>query len=108
MKLPWIIAIAALAAAVYVLANAPQTQSATGDADVDQAANTTGAWGTKQRVKGTGGDLLGQAKQGVGNLTGDKELQGEGVVDQVVGNVKDAAGKAAHAVADTLHNANQS
>ena len=106
MKLPWIIAIAALGTAVYVLVNAPQQQSAGADPDVDKAASKTGTWGTKQRVKGTGGDLLGQAKEGIGNVTGDKQMQGEGVVDQVVGTVKDAAGQAAHAVSDTLHESN--
>ncbi len=107
MKLPWIIAIAALGTAIYVLVNQPQLQTSGTDPDVDSAANKTGAWGTKQRVKGTGGNLLGQAKEGLGNLTGDQQMQGEGVVDQAVGTVKDTIGQAAHAVADTLHEANK-
>ncbi len=107
MKLPWIIAIATLGTAAYVIINLPQTQTSGSNPDVDTAANKTSAWGTKQRVTGTGGDLLGKLKEGVGNVTGDSQMQGEGAVDQVVGTVKDAAGQAAHAVSDTLHEANQ-
>ena len=107
MKLPWIIAIAALGTAAYVLINAPAPQTSGADPDVESAAAKTNVWGTKQRVKGTGGDLVGKLKEGVGNVTGDSQLQGEGLVDQAVGTVKDAVGQAAHAVSDTLHEANK-
>lgn len=106
MKLPWMIALASVGLAVHMVSKNANQQYA--GADADSAANETGSWGTKQRVKGTGGSLLGQAKQGVGKVTGDKQMQGEGVVDEAVGNVKDAAGKAAHAVSDVLLNANKS
>ncbi len=109
MKLPWILAGVGIGLAVYVITNAPAQQSANGaDPDVENAAAKSNVWGAKQRVAGTGGGLLGKVKEGVGRATGDNELAGEGAVDQVVGSVKDAAGKVAGAVGDTLHEANQS
>lgn len=108
MKFPWILAGLAGGLAIYVFVNnAQQTAPSTGSPDVDAAANKVSSFGTKQRVKGTGGDLLGSVKEGVGNVTGDKELQGEGVADQVVGQVKDTVGKAAHAVSDAAKEVNQ-
>ena len=103
--LPWIIAAAGIGVAVYVIANAPSIQPASGD--VEDAASKVGVWGTKQRVTGTGGGLVGNLKEGAGKLTGDKEMQGEGLVDQAAGAVKDTAGKAAHAVSDALHDLNR-
>lgn len=105
--LPWIIAAAGIGFAVYVIANATSTQYAGADGDVEDAASKTGAWGTKQRIKGNGGGLVGKLKEAAGKLTGDKEMQGEGLVDQAAGAIKDTAGEAAHAVSDTLHNLNQ-
>ena len=105
--LPWIIASVAVSAAVYVFLNPPAPAYSTGSPDVEDAAAKTSAWGTKQRVKGTGGSLLGKAKEGVGNVTGNDSLADEGVVDQAVGTVKDAAGQVADAVGDTLHDLNK-
>lgn len=105
--LPWIIAGSAIAIAlVYVVNNAPAPAYATGDPDVEDAARKTSAWGTKNRVTGTGGDLVGKVKEGFGRATGDDELAGEGVADQAVGKVKDVAGQAAHAVSDTIRDLN--
>lgn len=103
--LPWIIAGVAFGAAAYYIANAPEPRYA--DPDVEDAATKSGVWGSKQRVKGTGGSLLGKAKEGFGKATGDEDLQAEGVGDQVVGTVKDTVGKAANAVSDTLHDLNR-
>ena len=108
---PWILAAAGLSVAAYLIVNAQTTQYASGDPDVEDAASKTSAWGSKQRVTGTGNQLggklkEGKAKQGVGNLTGDDQLAGEGVVDETVGTVTDAPGKAAHAVSDTIHDLN--
>lgn len=104
--LPWIIAGVAFGAAAYYIANTPQPSYA--DPDIEDAAFNTGAWGSKQRIKGGGGSLLGKAKEGVGRVTGNQDLQAEGVGDQVVGTVKDTVGKAANAVSDTLHDLNRS
>ncbi len=105
--LSWILAAAGISVVVYLIVNAPSAQYASGDPDVEDAANKTSAWGSRQRVTGTGGSLLGKAKQGLGDLTGNDQLAGEGVVDETVGTVKDAAGQAAHAVSDTLHDLNR-
>ena len=105
--LPWIIAGIGIGTVVYVLSNQQSLASVTGDPDVQEAANKTSAWGTKQRLTGTGSSLVGKAKEGIGKVTGDDQLAGEGVVDQVAGVVKDTAGKAAHAVSDTLSDLNK-
>ena len=105
--LTWILAATGISVVIYLIVNAPSTQYASGDPDIEAAANKASAWGSKQRVTGTGGSLLGRAKQGVGDLTGNDRLAGEGVVDETVGTVKDAAGQAAHAVSDTLHDLNR-
>ena len=105
--LPWIFAGVGIGAFVYVLLNQQTPAYPTGDPDIQDAANRTSAWGTKQRVTGTGGKLTGKAKEGIGKVTGNDELAGEGLVDQVTGSVKDAAGKAAHAVSDTINELNK-
>lgn len=104
---PWILAATAFGLAVYVVLNQPSPRYATGSSDVEDAADKTSLWGTKQRVTGTGSGLLGKAKEGVGNLTGDDQLAGEGVADQVAGTVKDGAGQVAHAVGQTIHDLNR-
>jgi uncharacterized protein YjbJ (UPF0337 family) len=38
-------------------------------------------------------ELKGKAKEAVGNVTGDKDLQAEGTADQAEGNVKQAGDK---------------
>ncbi len=106
--LPWIIAGVTLgAAAVFVFGNSPQPAYATGDPDVEKAARKTSVWGTKKRIGGTGDSLVGKAKEGIGNLTGDDQLAGEGLANQAVGTVKDAAGQVAHAVSDTIRDLNR-
>ncbi len=59
-------------------------------------------WGTGQRVSGTAGQVGGRLEEGAANLTGNANLADKGVTDQVVGSVKDVAGRAAHAVSDTV------
>lgn len=106
--LPWIIAGVTMGAAIaFVLGNSPQPAYSTGDPDAEEAARKTSAWGTGKRLGGTGDSLLGKAKEGVGNLTGDNKLAGEGLADQAVGTVKDVAGQAAHAVSDTIRDLNR-
>ncbi len=106
-SLPWIIAAAGIGVAAYVIATTPQPQYAGTDPDVERAANKTGAWGAKQRISGAGSGVIGKVKEGFGKVTGDETLQGEGLLDQAAGAVKDAAGKAANAVSDTMHDLNR-
>jgi len=106
--LPWIVAGVAIGAALaFVVGNAPESGYAGNDPDVEDAARKTSAWGTKQRAMGTGGSLIGKAKEGFGRATGDDEMAGKGMADQAVGTVKDVTGQAAHAVSDAFKNLNR-
>jgi uncharacterized protein YjbJ (UPF0337 family) len=105
--LPWIIAAVGIGVAAYVVANTPGPEYATGNDDIEGAARSTSQWGSKKRVSGTGKRLGGKLKQGLGNLTGNPDLADEGLGDQVVGSVKDAAGSVAQAAGQTLHDLNR-
>ena len=105
--LPWILAGIGVGIATYVVLNQPGPQYATGNDDVEDAAAKTSLWGSKQRLSGTGGTLVGKLKEGVGRATGDDQLADEGVADQVVGAVKNTAGDAAHALGETIHQLNR-
>ncbi len=100
-KFMWILGATCLGVAAYVLITDSAANARAADG-VDDLESQVSGWGTKNRVKGTGGVLGGKLKQGFGQLTGDDELQGEGAVDEGIGRVKDAAGQAAHAVSDTI------
>jgi uncharacterized protein YjbJ (UPF0337 family) len=51
---------------------------------------------------GTFDDAKGRVKEATGDLTGDKDLQREGKVDQATGTVKDKVGDAADKVKDVV------
>ncbi len=51
---------------------------------------------------GTFDDGKGRLKEAAGDLTGDKDLQREGKVDQATGTIKDAVGGAADKVKDIV------
>ena len=105
-KFLWILGGATLAVAAYVVMN--QQLGLTVPANgVDEAGNNLGAWGTKQRGYGIGGQLKGKFEQGAANLTGDPNLADEGVLDEAAGAVKNAAGKVAQSVAGTIHDLNK-
>ncbi len=57
----------------------------------------------KDRAKGTIDELVGSAKRKAGELTGDTELQIEGMAQQVKGKVENVWGKAK----DVVKEANQ-
>jgi uncharacterized protein YjbJ (UPF0337 family) len=108
MKIPVIIAAAAAAAvAAYIILNEPGPEYATGSDTIEKGARNTSTWGSKNRVTGTAGNLVGKLKEGVGTLTGDQNLADEGAGDQVIGAVKDAAGSVAQAAGQTLHDLNR-
>ena len=50
-----------------------------------------------------GEDLKGRVKEAAGDLTGDKDLQREGKVDQGSASVKDKVGDAADKVKDVVN-----
>ena len=105
---PWLIAGLTIGAAAVVILILNEPAPAYADPDVEHAANKADAWGAKQRVTGSGGSILGAAKQKFGEATGDYDLADEGAGDQLVGHVKDAAGKIAGGVSDTLRDLNRS
>jgi uncharacterized protein YjbJ (UPF0337 family) len=105
---PWIIAGAGIGiAASYILFNQPPPQDATGYDSVEDAADRTARWGSKQRLSGVGRNVAGKVKEGFGRATGNDDLAGEGVVDQVAGTFKDAAGQLGNAVGETIHDLNR-
>ncbi len=103
----WLLGAGTLGLAAYIIFSNNQLDTARTRDGVDQAGDQVGQWGTKQRMTGTGSQLGGKLKQGIGKVTGDRTLEGSGAVDEVTGAVKDAAGRAAHAVQDTIHNLNK-
>jgi uncharacterized protein YjbJ (UPF0337 family) len=58
----------------------------------------------RDRVKGMVDEVAGSAKRRAGGLTGNTNLQVEGMVQQVKGKVENAWGKAKDAVHDTIEN----
>jgi uncharacterized protein YjbJ (UPF0337 family) len=105
--LPWIFAGVGVGIVAYIALNQPGPQYATGDDDVEYAADRTTLWGSKQRLHGRGGGLAGKLKEGVGRVTGDDQLAAEGVADQLAGGVKDTAGKVAQVAGQTIHDLNR-
>ena len=65
--------------------------------------------GLGDKIQGGAKDLGGNIQEGIGNATGDREMQAEGTANQVegkgqqaVGNVKDAAGNVGDAIKDVF------
>jgi len=48
--------------------------------------------GADNKVRGTGNDLKGRAKDALGGLTGDNQMQAEGKFDKLKGKAQDALG----------------
>jgi uncharacterized protein YjbJ (UPF0337 family) len=106
-RLAWVIAGVSVAFAAYIVLNHPGPEYMSEKDDVDDAADRTTLWGSKQRLSGAGGRLVGSVKEGLGRVTGNDQLAGEGVADQLAGAVKDTAGKVAQAAGDTIHQLNR-
>jgi len=81
-SIPWILAAVGLGVAAYVVMNTPGPEYATGNDSIEDAARKTSAWGSKNRITGTGKNLGGKLKEGIGNLTGNPDLANEGVMDR--------------------------
>jgi uncharacterized protein YjbJ (UPF0337 family) len=103
---PWMIAAAGLGFAAYVVFNR-SAMYASGPGDAEDAGRMAFGWGTKQRASRVGGQLSGRLKEGVGRITGNDNLAGEGIADQAAGLAKDAAGSVAQAVGQTIHEFNR-
>ena len=59
----------------------------------------------KKNVEGTFDDVKGQVKEGVGGLTGDRELESEGRVDQIKGKIEKGLGNLREGIKNTLDKA---
>ncbi len=105
--LPWLLAGVGAGIAAYYILNQPGPQYATGNDDIEDAARGVSSWGSKQRITGAGGDIVDKVKEGVGRITGNDEVAGEGVFEQVAGAVKDTVGEAAQAAGETIHELNR-
>ena len=105
-KLLWLIGGTTLALAVFAILHSDDFAPASADG-VDRAAGKVGAWGTKQRAAGAGGQLLGKVKEFAGDVTGSEQTSNEGAFDQAAGAVKNAAGQAAQALGSTIHDLNK-
>lgn len=105
--LAWLTAGVGIGLATYLIMNAPQPQYATGSDDMEDAARRTSGWGSKHRLTGTGSDMVGRVKEGLGNLTGNDRLANEGAADQLAGSAESGVGKFAQAAGQTLHDLNR-
>jgi uncharacterized protein YjbJ (UPF0337 family) len=105
--LAWMVAGIGVGVAAYVVFNQPGPKNRTGDSDVEDVAGRTALWGSKQRVAGTGNQLVGRAKEGIGRVTGDDQVASEGVAQQAVGGVKDSIGSVAQAAGEAIHDLNR-
>jgi len=56
----------------------------------------------QDRIEGTGDELKGKVKEGVGKLTGDDSKEAEGKLDQVKGNVKQGIADAKDKINDAV------
>jgi uncharacterized protein YjbJ (UPF0337 family) len=109
--LPWIVASLGVGVALCVLWGKRSRQYQTiGGEDlhdaIEDVAETTFGWGTKQRVAGSAERVTGKLKEGLGRIAGDDDLAADGVLTQAAGIVKDAAGSLAQATGETIHNLN--
>ena len=57
---------------------------------------------TADKVKGATNEAIGKAKQGIGEATGSKRLEGEGVIQEVKGKGQKAVGDAKDATKDAV------
>ena len=48
--------------------------------------------GTQDSIQGTGSEVKGRAEQTLGGITGNREQQGQGMVDEAKGNIQHGIG----------------
>jgi len=58
----------------------------------------------KKNLEGGVDNLKGRVKETVGVATNDRDLEGEGKLDQVKGKIKDVAGNVREGIKDALDN----
>jgi len=60
---------------------------------------------TTDKIKGATNEVVGKAKQGVGEAVGSDKLQGEGAVQEIKGKGQQALGDAKQATKDAVNKA---
>jgi len=60
---------------------------------------------TEDKARGTGNDVVGNVKQAAGSVTGNEQLEAEGRSQEAKGDAQKALGNAKDAVGNALHNA---
>jgi uncharacterized protein YjbJ (UPF0337 family) len=60
---------------------------------------------TTDKIKGTGNEAIGKAKQGIGEAIGSEKLQGEGAIQELKGKGQNALGDAKEATKDAADKA---
>ena len=60
---------------------------------------------TADKIKGATNEVIGKAKQGIGEATGSERLQGEGVIQEVKGKGQQALGDAKEATKEAIDKA---
>ena len=60
---------------------------------------------TGDKIKGTANEAVGKAKKKLGEATGDEQLEGEGVMQEVKGKGQKTIGNAKEATKDALDRA---
>lgn len=60
---------------------------------------------TGDKAKGLANEAAGNVKQGIGKMTGDKEMQADGFVQERKGEAQQAVGKAKDAVKNAVDKA---
>ena len=58
---------------------------------------------TTDKIKGVANEAMGKAEAGIGNLTGDTKLQGEGKAQEIKGDVQKTVGNAKDSVKDAVN-----
>jgi len=61
----------------------------------------------KDRVEGSGKNLKGKLKEGLGDLTGDQKMKREGQAEQVAGKAQNSWGSTKDAARDALDRSKQ-
>lgn len=56
----------------------------------------------KDRIKGVAQKIKGNIKEAVGKITGNKDLETDGKIDNAAGNVRKAVGEAKDVVRDAV------
>ena len=56
----------------------------------------------EDRVKGAYDKAKGTVKEGIGKITGDEKLQGEGIADKAKGKIESAVGSAKDTMKDIV------